>query len=75
MEEQYRYPGPRSFTENDRELFFGRNKEIRKLTELMVIEKLAVLFGKSGYGKTSLLQAGVIPRLEEKEVHQVHPAH
>ncbi len=71
MNAQYRYPGPRSFTEKDRELFFGRNKEIRKLTELVVIEKLVVLFGKSGYGKTSLLQAGVIPRLEEKESHQV----
>ena len=71
METKYRYPGARSFTQNDRELFFGRDKEIRKFSELMLIENLVVLFGKSGYGKTSLLQAGVIPRLKEKEAHAV----
>ena len=69
MEKHYRYPGAGSFTEADRDLFFGRDKEIRQLTELILIEKLVVLFGKSGYGKTSLLNAGVVPRLKESEAH------
>lgn len=67
MEKQYRYPGTRPFQEEDRNLFFGRKKDIEKLTELIVLEKMVVLFSKSGYGKSSLLNAGVIPRLKEVE--------
>lgn len=71
MEKQFRYPGARPFTENDRKLFFGRDRDIELLTERVALEKLVVLFGKSGYGKTSLLQAGVLPRLRETERHRV----
>lgn len=71
MEKQFRYPGTRPFQENDRNLFFGRNKDIKNLSELIVLEKMVVLFSKSGYGKSSLLNAGVIPRLTEKEKFQV----
>lgn len=71
MEKQYRYPGARPFTAADRALFFGREHDIGQLSELVALEKLVVLFGKSGYGKTSLLQAGVIPRLRETEQHRV----
>lgn len=71
MEKKFRYPGTRPFQENDRNLFFGRNTDIKNLTELIVLEKLVVLFSKSGYGKSSLLNAGVIPRLTEKEKFQV----
>ncbi|WP_339901118.1 hypothetical protein [uncultured Cyclobacterium sp.] len=70
VEKQYRYPGTRPFQENDRELFFGRNTDIEKLSELIVLEKLVLLFSKSGYGKSSLLNAGVIPRLKEVEKFQ-----
>ncbi len=70
MEKQYRYPGTRPFQEDDRDLFFGRNKDIEKLTELIVLEKMVLLFSKSGYGKSSLLNAGIIPRLKEVENFQ-----
>lgn len=70
-QKQYRYPGTRPFSKNDRHLFFGRNNDIKQLSELIVIEKLVVLFSKSGYGKSSLLNAGVIPRLTEEENHKV----
>jgi hypothetical protein len=71
MEKQFRYPGTRPFQEGDRNLFFGRNADIKNLSELIVLEKMVVLFSKSGYGKSSLLNAGVIPRLIEKESFQV----
>jgi len=71
MEEKYRYPGTRPFLEEDSHLFFGRNSDKEKLTELIVLENLVVLFGKSGYGKTSLLNAAVIPRLRGGEQHEV----
>ncbi len=63
----YRYPGSQPFTISERDLFFGRNQEIKQLTEFILSRKLVVLYGKSGLGKTSLLNAGVIPLLKETE--------
>lgn len=71
MEKQFRYTGPLPYSKRQRALFFGRDLDIRNLTERVVLEKLVVLFGKSGYGKTSLLQAGVIPHLQNEEGHRV----
>ncbi|WP_143542331.1 nSTAND1 domain-containing NTPase [Robiginitalea sediminis] len=71
MEKQFRYPGARPFSEEDRKLFFGRDADIRALSARVALEPLVVLFGKSGYGKTSLLQAGVLPRLRDTENHRI----
>jgi WD40 repeat protein len=57
--------GLRSFTEEWREYFFGRDCEIQELYERVLHRPLTVLFGQSGLGKTSLLCAGLIPRLRE----------
>ena len=59
----YRYPGVRPFEAGDSALFFGRDRDIADLYEMVRAERLVVLFGKSGYGKSSLLNAGVLPRL------------
>ncbi len=67
----HRYPGPRSFTGDDRHLFFGRDAEKQELFRLIVLNDLTVLFGESGSGKTSLLQAGVCPELEERQYKPV----
>lgn len=58
-----RYPGLASFTTEQKDLFFGRKQETRDLFNLISVERTVVLFSKSGYGKTSLLQAGVMPLL------------
>jgi hypothetical protein len=65
-----RYPGPYSFddTPQDRRIFFGRSPEIELLSQQIIAARLLVLFGKSGLGKTSLLQAGVFPRLRAEGV-------
>ncbi len=65
-----RYPGARPFmdTAADQRLFFGRNRELNDLFYQVLGTSLLVLFGKSGLGKTSLLQAGVFPRLREREL-------
>lgn len=55
------YPGPASVTRRDR--FFGREREIGDLTDLLVAERLVLLQGESGTGKTSLLEAGLYPHL------------
>jgi putative ribosome biogenesis GTPase RsgA len=46
-------------------IFYGREWEAPALQRQIMAHKLTVLYGASGVGKTSVLQAGVIPRLEE----------
>jgi len=62
------WPGLASFREADRDFFFGRERETEELVRLVTRERLTVLFGLSGLGKTSLLQAGAFPRLREENV-------
>ncbi len=57
------WPGLAPYTEQQHELFFGREAETEELLRLIQRETLTVLFGRSGSGKSSLLHAGVIPRL------------
>jgi hypothetical protein len=60
-----RYPGLRSFDKTQVSLFFGRDAETTELFNLVSLEKLVVLFSKSGLGKSSLLNAGLSPLLEQ----------
>ena len=64
MNGPFRYPGLRSFTQDQEALFFGREREKEELFHLITVEKSVVLFSKSGIGKTSLLNAGVAPLLK-----------
>lgn len=57
------WPGLATFTEAQSGQFHGRDEEIRDLTRRTERNALTVLFGQSGLGKSSLLQAGVFPRL------------
>jgi hypothetical protein len=60
-----RYPGLRSFDKTQVSLFFGREAETAELFNLVSLEKIVVLFSKSGLGKSSLLNAGLSPLLEQ----------
>ncbi|MEK6258764.1 MAG: AAA family ATPase, partial [Planctomycetota bacterium] len=55
--------GLRSFSEDAQSFFFGRSAELDDLYERILDKPLAVLFGQSGLGKSSLLQAALAPRL------------
>jgi hypothetical protein len=63
-----RYPGTRPFRDSneDRALFFGRAEASEELYLRVLSVRLLVQFGKSGLGKTSLLQASLFPRLRQK---------
>jgi len=62
---EYRYPGIKSFTETQKDIFWGRETDIENILVGIKIDPLVLMYGKSGIGKTSLLEAGVIPRLKE----------
>lgn len=64
---QRRFPGINPFQTDEQDRFFGRDDDIRDLHALLLLEKMVVLFGKSGHGKSSLLNAGIVPKfLREK---------
>lgn len=53
---------------SDRAIFFGRGREAALLHSWILTRPWLVLFGRSGVGKSSLLGAGLYPRLEEADV-------
>jgi len=55
--------GLSSYTEESRANFHGRDEEAAELARRVQRKLLTVLFGQSGLGKTSLLRAGLVPRL------------
>ena len=57
------WPGLLPFGEDSRMYFHGREAETDELFRLIEREPLTVLFGQSGLGKSSLLNAGVFPNL------------
>ncbi len=57
------WPGLASYDETSQLFFSGRTAEADELLRRILDEPLTVLFGKSGLGKTSLLHAGLFPRL------------
>ncbi|MGX9887511.1 WD40 repeat domain-containing protein [Streptomyces sp. NPDC002276] len=60
------YRGLVRFEPGDEELFFGRDRLVGELLELVAENRLAMVFGASGSGKSSLLRAGLIPRLRRR---------
>ncbi len=67
METLHRYPGAQPFRDDDfsRRTFFGREPASIALTDQILANRLLIVYAKSGLGKTSLLNAGVAPRLRE----------
>ena len=57
------WPGLMPFTEAGQPFFHGRDAEITELVQRVRADRVTVLFGQSGLGKTSLLNAGLFPRV------------
>jgi hypothetical protein len=55
-----------SYSEETRAYFHGREEEGAELARRVQRKPLTVLFGQSGLGKTSLLRAGLVPRLRDE---------
>ena len=65
----YRYPGITPFTQNDQNVFWGREDDIQRVFNSIVLNQSTVLVGRSGVGKTSLIYAGVLPMIL-KEINE-----
>jgi energy-coupling factor transporter ATP-binding protein EcfA2 len=59
------YLGLKSFDESKKDLFFGREKLIKRLLKQVKASSLLAVIGSSGSGKSSLMLGGLIPRLKE----------
>ena len=55
------YRGISSYRLLDAGLLFARDEQIERLTHLIVVYRGALVFGESGVGKTSMLNAGFVP--------------
>ena len=60
------YAGLRPYDESLRDYFFGRERDSNIIISNLFTERLTVAYGPSGVGKSSLLLAGVAPKLRER---------
>ncbi|HRQ59707.1 MAG TPA: TIR domain-containing protein [Azoarcus taiwanensis] len=65
------YRGLRPFREEDAEFFFGRETYTGKLIEAVEHTALVTVVGASGSGKSSVVRAGLIPRLRRTKAGRV----
>jgi formylglycine-generating enzyme required for sulfatase activity/WD40 repeat protein/serine/threonine protein kinase len=63
LTERLPYPGLSTFTSEDADLFFGREKDIEIFMNRLKVQSFLAIVGPSGAGKSSFVQAGIIPRL------------
>jgi len=68
VDPEHPWPGLSAFTEDLHQYFHGRDREVDDLFRCVRRKLLTVLFGQSGLGKTSLLQAGLFPRLRRESL-------
>jgi tetratricopeptide (TPR) repeat protein len=66
VDEQNPWLGLDSFSEETRQYFHGRDEEVAELARRVQRKTLSILFGQSGLGKTSILRAGIVPRLRRE---------
>src|SRR5512136_2227211 len=59
------YVGPRAFRQG--ETLYGRDREVLELLDLLIAERIVLLYSPSGAGKSSLINAALIPRLQGED--------
>jgi WD40 repeat protein len=61
-----------SYTKEDREIFFGREREINELYHRLFEGRILLVYGESGTGKSSLINCGLLNKISENEHLQIH---
>ena len=60
------YAGLRPYSDEEQEYFFGREEDQKAIASNALTTRLTIVYGASGVGKTSVLQAGVAPLLKKE---------
>ena len=60
------WKGLQSYQEND--IIYGRDEEIKALYTRIIYNTQTVVYGKSGIGKSSIINAGIIPRAKHDDM-------
>jgi hypothetical protein len=68
------FVGPRPFEKEDSDRFYGRTRETEELLSLIIAHRAVLVYAQSGAGKSSLMRAGVIKRLEEQQYQVLRSA-
>jgi hypothetical protein len=68
------FVGPRPFEKEDSDRFYGRTRETEELLSLIIAHRAVLVYSQSGAGKSSLLRAGVMKRLEEQQYQVLRTA-
>jgi hypothetical protein len=68
------FVGPRPFEKEDSDRFFGRTRETEELLSLIIAHRAVLVYAQSGAGKSSLLRAGVMKRLEDQQYQVLRTA-
>ncbi len=72
LDAQNPWPGLASYDEASSAFFHGREADAAELVRLIKLSPFVTFYGKSGLGKSSVLQAGVFPVLREAHFLPVH---
>jgi len=56
-----------AYTREDREIFFGRDREIEEMYQKVFESKILLIYGISGTGKTSLIDCGLANKFEDSD--------
>ena len=59
------YPGLRPFEMDEWQIFFGREAITDEVIEQLISQHVVSVHGSSGSGKSSLVRAGIMPRLKQ----------
>jgi AAA+ ATPase superfamily predicted ATPase len=61
-----------SYTKDDREVYFGRDKEIEELYSKVRKSRLTLLYGLSGTGKSSLIRCGLANKFSDSDWFELY---
>src|SRR5215218_9948565 len=60
------YVGPRALSIGEE--LYGRRREVAELCDVIIADRIVLLYSPSGAGKSSLLEAGLRPELEKRDL-------
>ncbi|MDZ8070747.1 MAG: caspase family protein, partial [Nostoc sp. DedQUE08] len=72
VKEECPYQGLKAFEAEQKQFFFGRKQVVRKILGKLAQKPFVPIIGASGSGKSSVVQAGLIPELDDR-VWQILP--